>query len=279
MSVKVRMIAPNDSGICAKSRRSAFLEMPGVDHEEETMKRSKAVISGMAFLTMVTPLTAQKAGGTSEVRLRVSIADRNTTEDYRIESDGFGEYVDGGQGVSARLDRYGNLIVNFQVDPRTGQRRVQFDYSCPASGASVTCGLVPAEPPSGLQDRAYISTVCREVGTGVPCSSPAVQDMAVGKEQCVQLNWEFTDGAGRSWRNGFHRNRDLPNQQGTAYGVVTRNSADTWTVEPRAADCQAGNVPGVARTFKIETVRSKSIYYDFGTFWLPFKLTLTRMPN
>jgi hypothetical protein len=98
-------------------------------------------------------------------------------------------------------------------------------------------------------------------------------------EQCVQLNWEFTDVLGQSWRNGFHRNRDLPRQEGTAYGVVARIDANTWTVEPRAAFCQAGNMPGVARTFRIETVRSKFVYHDFGTFWLPFKLTLTRMTN
>jgi len=239
------------------------------------MKIVKAVTGILALLTMVSPLTAQKGGGGSDVRLRVTIADRSLTEDYRVESDGMGDYVDGVVGVSARLDRYGNLIVNFHADPRTG-RQVHFDYSCTTSA---TCGFPPAEPPSGLQDRAYISTVCREVGTGLPCSSPGIQEMPDGTEQCVQLNWEFTDVFGQSWRNGFHRNRDLPDQEGTAYGVVTRIDANTWTVEPRVADCQGGNMPGIARTFRIDTVRSKVVYTDFGTFWLPFKLTLTRITN
>ena len=105
--------------------------------------------------------------------------------------------------------------------------------------------------------------------------------MAIATEQCVQLNWEFTDGSGQSWRNGFHRNRDLPIQEGTAYAVVTRTDTSTWTVEPdtAAGSCQTGNMPGVARTFRIETVRSKLVVHDFGTFWLPFKLILTRMTN
>jgi hypothetical protein len=98
---------------------------------EETMMLAKTGIVVLALLTMVSPLTAQKGGGTSDVRLRVSIADRSATPppDYRVESDGMGEYVD---GVSARLNRYGDLIVNFQADPRTGRRRVHFDYSCTA---------------------------------------------------------------------------------------------------------------------------------------------------
>jgi len=93
------------------------------------MMLAKTGIVVLALLTMVSPLTAQKGGGTSDVRLRVSIADRSATPppDYRVESDGMGEYVD---GVSAGLNRYGDLIVNFQADPRTGRRRVHFDYSC-----------------------------------------------------------------------------------------------------------------------------------------------------
>ena len=239
------------------------------------MRIMKAAIVGLALLTMVSPLSGQKGSAASEMRLRVSIADRSPTEDYRVESDGMGEYVDGVAGVSARLDRYGNLIVNFHADPKTG-RQVHFDYSCTTS---VTCGSSPSEPPTGFQDRAYISTVCPEVGTGFPCISPKIQEMAVGAEQCVQLNWEFTDVLGQVWRNGFHRNRDLPNQDGTAYGVVTRTGADSWTVEPRAASCQGANMPGIARTFRIETVKSKFVYHDLGTFWLPFKLTLSRMTN
>ena len=39
------------------------------------MMLAKAGIGVLALLTMVSPLTAQKGGGTSDVRLRVSIAD------------------------------------------------------------------------------------------------------------------------------------------------------------------------------------------------------------
>ena len=111
------------------------------------MMLAKTGIGVLVLLAMVCPLTAQKGSGTSDVRLRVSIADRSATlpPNYRVESDGLGEYVDGVDGVSARLDRYGNLIVNFQADPRTGRRWVHFDYSCTADldTSVATCGSFP----------------------------------------------------------------------------------------------------------------------------------------
>ena len=207
---------------------------------------------------------------TGEVPLAVSISDGS---EYRIQSDQAGPYVDGQAGVRARFDQYGNLIVNFDAPRKGPGRLVSFDYSCPYNTGTMhpECGLPPLDPPSGLQARSYISTVCPSEG---PCTP--LQTMTVGAQQCVQLNWQFLDGQGRTWRNGFHRNRDLPDQEGTAYGVVTRTSADAWTVEPSAAACQTG-AANVARTFQVESVSGAWVYTDKGMFWLPFHVTLTRV--
>lgn len=209
---------------------------------------------------------AQKAR--SGVPLSVTIADRSDGE-YRIESDGAGAYQDGVSGVSAVLDQYGNLIVNFAQPRRGAGRLVAFDYSCPVDEDGVpACGSATADPPSGLHS-AYISTVCR---TGATCAR--IQDMAPGASQCVQLNWQFVDGSGRTWRNGFHRDRDLPDQEGTAHALVTRDVTQSlWTVEPRGPQCGSGT-DGYARTFMVDTVKSGWRYTDFGLFSLPFRLTL-----
>jgi hypothetical protein len=98
--------------------------------------------------------------------------------------------------------------------------------------------------------------------------------MAAGTTQCMQLNFQFADAAGRTWRNGFHRDRDLPDQDGTAYALVSRDATQRlWTVEPKAV-CGSGS-DGFARTFMVERINAQWVYSDFGLFFLPFKLTLT----
>ena len=232
----------------------------------------RTIIAAAVAIGITIPIAAQKASTTSEVLLAVTVSDRSDSEDYRIESDGDGPYVDGQNGVSARLDQYGNLIVNFQSS-RRGTRRVAFDYSCAYAG-SPECGVAPIDPPSGLHDKSYISTLCPD-GPLITCTK--IQSMLEGSSQCVQLNWQFIDAQGRLWRNGFQRTRDLPVQEGTAYAVVSRTEPDTWTVQPSAAACQGENPPNVARTFHVETLKSKWIYTHGEPYWLPFKLTLQRL--
>ena len=229
------------------------------------------MVAWLAFVAAI-PVAAQKTPTAPEVPLAVTVSDRTSTEDYRIESDGLGAYVDAQNGVSARLDQYGNLIVNFQSG-RRGTRRVSFDYSC-AYANGPDCGVAPIDPPSGLQDRSYISTLCPD-DPALTCTK--IQQMTEQTSQCVQLNWQFVDAQGRQWRNGFQRTRDLPVQEGTAYALVSRTGADTWTVEPSAAACQGQNPANVARTFQVETLKSKWIYSHGEPYWLPFKLTLERL--
>src|SRR5258707_11284276 len=73
----------------------------------------------------------------------------------RICGDGLGDYVDGESGVSARLDQYGSLIINFDATASAGVLNLQFDYSDPLDPLDT---LAPPAPVSS-----YISTRLRKI--------------------------------------------------------------------------------------------------------------------
>ena len=210
---------------------------------------ASAVIVGLAALS-IRPFAASKPVTYSPVPLKVTIE-----PDLQITADYASPYENGQGGTTANFDKYGNLIVSFG-------RPVCFDYG--VDGVEV--------PPTGCYNNSYISTVPQQQGDG------ALQELGLGSSQCIQLNWQFRDASNVLWRNGFHRNRDLPGpQDGTSYAVVTRTDADTWEVEPRALSCSGYNNPaGVAGVFTHESVRGKTVYTDYGLYSLPFRLTLTR---
>jgi len=215
------------------------------------MKKLVLACVTMAGLVGVSgrPFAAAKPVTYPSIPLSVTIEDS-----FKITGDG-SPYVNGEQGTTANFDKYGNLIVSFG-------RAVYFDYSQPIDGVDAV---------SGSYNGAYISTVAKQPGDG------ALQNLTEGSSQCVQLNWQFRDASNVLWRNGFHRDRDLPAQDGTSYAVVTRAGFDTWEVEPKAFFCDLYDNPnGVARVFTQESVRGKWVYTDHLTYSLSFRLTLTR---
>ena len=212
---------------------------------------ASAVIVGLAALS-IRPFAASKPVTYSPVPLKVTI-----DSSLQITAEDGSPYENGQGGTTANFDKYGNLIVSFG-------RPVCFDY-----------GVYGVEdPPTGCYNNSYISTVPKQQGDG------ALQELGLGLSQCVQLNWQFRDASNVLWRNGFHRNRDLPGSQaGTSYAVVTRTDADTWEVEPRADNLSCpgyDNPAGMARVFTQESVRGKWVYTDYGLHSLSFRLTLTR---
>jgi hypothetical protein len=217
---------------------------------------ASAVIVGLAALS-IRPFAASKPGTYLPVPLEVTIA---SDLGLKITGDS-SPYVNGQEGTTANFDKYGNLIVSFG-------RPVCFDY-----GVSE----VENPPPTGCYNNSYISTLPKQPkqeGDG------ALQNLAKGSSQCVQLNWHFRDASNVLWRNGFHRDPFPPEPQPEAsYAVVTRTDADTWEVEPRAFSCQEYgplDPAGMARVFTHESVRGKTVYTDYGLYSLPFRLTLTR---
>jgi len=211
---------------------------------------ASAFIVGLAALS-IRPFAASKPVTYSPVPLKVTIE-----SGLQITADDDSPYENGQGGTTANFDKYGNLIVSFG-------RPVCFNYDVDG---------VEDPPPPGCYNNSYISTVPKQQGDG------ALQELGLGLSQCVQLNWQFRDASNVLWRNGFHRNRDLPGPQaGTSYAVVTRTDADTWEVEPRALSCPGYDNPaGMARVFTQESDRGKWVYTDYGLYSLPFHLTLTR---
>jgi hypothetical protein len=215
-----------------------------------------------AVLVTLGPTSANGQGGKppklAAVPLSV-IVDDDTA--MRITGDGL-PYEHGVAGTQANIDQYGHLIILFG-------RGVSFDYGTTTAGV----------PPSGSFSGSYISTLnfSGRIDTGLP-----LQRMEAGTSQCIQLNWQFTDASGVLWRNGFHRDRDLPDQDGTSFAVVTYEGGGVWTVEPRTFTCPSSSDEGPytnpanqARVFSQTKYRAGWVYTDAGMHTLPFRLVLT----
>lgn len=163
------------------------------------------------------------------------------------DTDGWGNpvdttYTDGDQGVKASLDKYANLIIDFQTT-RSSIRRLVYNYAAVDGNPSTT--------PPGTGSNHYISTI-----------GGNLQPMQVGDlievASCPLYDNEV------SYRHSFYR--DCQSGFGSAGSAlrVTRTSATTWEVE----------ATGPARVFSI-TNKGGAQVQDFDNFVLPFKMTLT----
>jgi len=210
---------------------------------------------GLAFLGAL----AAKTQTYTPVPLVVTVeaADSNNVA-CKICSDGLGDYSDGVDGVSANIDQYGNLIINFD-DAQTPFRKLDFDYSNPVNPSNAF------RPPAS--QNSYLSTVPG------PNNVP-IQNLSVGAEQCVQLGISFTDTdkAKTQYRDSFHRNLTNFDVSQASYGVVTRTSSTTWELEPKVSSCNTG----VATEGELITTPSvgKFVFTDRGAWYLPFKMSL-----
>jgi hypothetical protein len=172
-------------------------------------------------------------------------------------------YVDGEMfPLRANFDGYGNLIIAFG-------RLVRFEYGSPLSGtrpAGVTGG-----PVSGWHSGAYISTLNRS-------GELPLQTLAFGASQCVKLNWQYDHPDGGWWLHGYNRGFDQK-ENGTSYAVVHREGPDVWTVEPLGGSGLCGPVTNPESTASVSTqrtVKGKWEIINYGNYFVPFKLTLTR---
>ena len=205
---------------------------------------------------------AAKPGTPPVVGLNVTVeATDSAGNPCRICSDGLGTYVNGANGVSARLDSYGNLIIDFAAGNGAPVRKLSFDYSTP-----VEPGNVPSIPPPY---DSYMSTRFHPEGN--------IQDMPVGAAQCMESIIIFHDGAGNHsdlYSNDFHRNTGGLGD--TAYVVITRTSTTTWEAEPKelAGECNS-RLATIARVSSQPTSGPGS-GTNYGRFYMPFKMTLVR---
>lgn len=233
------------------------------------MKTLERIVVAAACACLLAPAVARAQGGKTTkypvVPLSVVIdsvvtpTPTNLSGIPAITGDGLA-YEDGEARLRTVIDEYGNLILAFGRD-------VYFQYGDPEEGTR--SDQVQDEPESGLKSNAYISSL-RRTGEG------PLQLLAPGRSQCVRLNWQYDHPAGGWWRHGFNRGSNhLDN--GTSYAVVTRVDDNVWTVEPRGGQhCGFTNRDSVAQVFTQRTVKGKTVFVDYGDYYLPFKLTLTR---
>jgi len=177
-----------------------------------------------------------------------------------MTSDGAGAYVDGEEGVVARLTEFGGLLLDFQV--AGSPRRVFFDYSDPVDPANTF--LPPLEP-----------VVASNLRMSFTDANIPLQLMTVGTGQCIALGTSFdlntADKA--SFRNHYQRPGSPFDVSATSSALVTRIDAATWEVETGSQSC---NVSGyaVALLVEVRTTRRSSVSVDRGTYHLPFRLVL-----
>jgi hypothetical protein len=162
-------------------------------------------------------------------------------------------YVNGQEGVSAQIDQYGSLIIDF------GTRNVLFK--------SVLLGQA-----AGLRADSYLATR----------GQTRLQELEVDGSTCHQMNWVIYDGTfnggGTEYRLLFQRS-GYSGEIGTAveqtaWALVTRTAANEWTVEPRA--CGGMSVDDNAVIVSLP-MKGKGGYTYVGESpeALPFRLTLT----
>ncbi|MDQ4122911.1 MAG: hypothetical protein M3209_15855 [Acidobacteriota bacterium] len=171
-------------------------------------------------------------------------------------------YQNGVNSVQAAFNSYGHFVFN------SGARSVSFIYSLPQDE---TNSALPADTQSGVKARTF------------PINSTGyipMQKMAAGTSQCLGLGWELAAGdiAGSKREIGYHYFRgDLTN---TAYVTVTRSQDGSfWTMEPaNRATCGGNNdvsFDNIARVRDVKTVKNKTTDYDYGRYFMPFKLVLS----
>jgi len=100
--------------------------------------------------------------------------------------------------------------------------------------------------------------------------------MLVGQQQCLGLGWFVGEGTNSTHGSGFRYGRgDLSN---TSFVVVTRMDINTWVMEsgPQALCSSTFSQDSIARIRETITFHGKTTDYDYGRYFMPFKLTLTR---
>ena len=100
--------------------------------------------------------------------------------------------------------------------------------------------------------------------------------MFVGQQQCLGLGWFIGEFTNSVYSVGYHYGRG--NLANTSFVVVTRNDANTWTMEPGPQSFCSSTFfdDNVGRVRASITVKGKTTDYDYGRYLMPFKLTLTR---
>jgi hypothetical protein len=226
-------------------------------------------------LSVMTP--AQKTGAAQttslNVRFEPAMSDFTTCT---VCGDGFGDYVDGVDGISAYFSRYGHLYFFFHGGDAS-PRRVNFTYS-PAQFYPSPNHPTPdaSQLPAGAQSYGELVTF----NASTPYTP--IQNMHIGDvPQCLETGWTLGQGS-IVWTNDYHRDARQYFDPLSSYVVVSCVEQDgtgrctKWELEPIASACNSATVPTLANVLKITSTKRSTTNQDYGLWKMPFKLTLTR---
>ena len=175
-----------------------------------------------------------------------------------IQPDGQGTYVDGLQGVEAKLDAYGTFVFNTYTGKKNATRWVVYDFNNPVDPAN------PYRPsPSNLKNY-HFSTGASAHAQFIPIQSLGINGNP--SSECIYMGNSFAN-ATTSWRVSYHKGLEDLSNSATAYAVVTRTSVTpaTWTITP-SGDCSPQS--------NVAALRSGDGSVLLGYYNLPFSFTL-----
>jgi hypothetical protein len=228
-------------------------------------KRSMYAVVLLALFTAIAVPSAQ-AGKPSPspvvTPLIVTIHDEylNVASPYNLRSVG-GDYSDGVDGVAVSFESDGNFVIR-----ATGTRQFYYEYDEPLVGTLPAGYGVPADPFAAVPpDQADANTPHGVYTSGnafitLKTSTVACQNMAIPSSQCIRIAANYADSPSVRYRQTYQRTTGsgLADAQldNTAWGIITRVDADTWTVESGVGSCTpvALDAPGAARVIRIETL-------------------------
>jgi hypothetical protein len=219
-------------------------------------KQTSDPVSSAISEEMATAKTGSKPGTVQEVLVKVTVNDVGN----KVNSDGGGDYVNGSQAVSARIDQYGNLIFSCGTSGRgptaTQVRWLNYDFSDPLPGYSARAS----------ERGAYIATIKSSVAssTFIP-----LQNLEVGTTECMTMAmglYTLTEGVVNFHRQPTEDNSTTP----TAYVYATRNSETQWTMTP--VPPLSGGCSTISNVAALRVSTELVGYYN-----MPFNLTLTKL--
>ena len=218
-------------------------------------KQTTDTISSVSEET-ATAKAGSKPGTFPEVLVKLTVNDAGA----RVTSDGGGDYVNGQQAVSARIDQYGNLIFSCGTSGR-GPNAVQvrwlsYDFGDPQPGYSARSS----------ERGAYIATIKSSVA---PTTFTPLQNLEVGATECVTMAmglFTLANGVVNFHRQPTEDNGTTP----TAYVYVTRNSETQWTMTP--VPPLSGGCSTISNVAALRVNTNLVGYYN-----MPFSFTLTKL--
>lgn len=222
------------------------------------------IVSLMLCLGFTAVDTCGQKRGTSlpQVNLKMTISNFDSLGNLNyITNDGLGEYVDGLQGVTARLDTSGFLEFNTApIGTSPVLRSMLIDWNHPVDPNNLYRPIFARTPTFHLTTLNAIPI--QNLGTpGNPMS------------QCVQVGLGVNDGT-TIWTESWHKGQENTDNSPTAWGLITRTSISpaVWMLTVNN-NCN----PNAANIASIRTsnVTGKSTSTLRGYWNLSFVLVLT----